>query len=183
MGNYLIVFGFSNGEWPALLNEIFQNKLFIASWSIQRRNNGENPLCKRQKMNIDVWGWKHSLKEQNKSQRIWCSTDSCSWLPWVGGWSWAKLHGAKGSWRSQSMGGAPGIDGSIFLFYFSLDVFFIYISNVIHFPGLPLKNPSPYHLLLPPAYQHTHSFKITHNRHSSVTSFCNIFLCSIFSMK
>jgi hypothetical protein len=28
-----------------------------------------------------------------------------------------------------------------FLFYFLLDIFFIYISNVIPFPGFPLKTP------------------------------------------
>jgi hypothetical protein len=37
-----------------------------------------------------------------------------------------------------------------FLFLFLLDIFFIYISNVIPFPSLPSRNPpSPPHSLLP----------------------------------
>jgi hypothetical protein len=43
-------------------------------------------------------------------------------------------------------------------FYFILlDIFFIYISNVIPFPGLPPKIPSPYLHPPPPAHQPTHS--------------------------
>jgi hypothetical protein len=40
-------------------------------------------------------------------------------------------------------------------FFFKLDIFFIYISNVIPFPGFPSENPlsSPPH----PAQQPTHS--------------------------
>jgi hypothetical protein len=38
---------------------------------------------------------------------------------------------------------------------FSLVIIFIYISNVIPFPGFPSKTPYP--LALPHAHQHTHS--------------------------
>jgi hypothetical protein len=44
-----------------------------------------------------------------------------------------------------------GINSSSIL----LDIFFIYISNVITIPGFPLKTPYPLHL--PPAHQPTHS--------------------------
>jgi hypothetical protein len=40
---------------------------------------------------------------------------------------------------------------------FLLDIFFIYISNVMPFPGLPPKAPFPYPLPPPPAPQPTHS--------------------------
>jgi hypothetical protein len=41
--------------------------------------------------------------------------------------------------------------------FFLLDMFFIYISNVIHFPGFPSENPlTLYPLPLPPAHQPTH---------------------------
>jgi hypothetical protein len=42
-----------------------------------------------------------------------------------------------------------------FSFLFSLDIFFIYITNVIPFPGFPSKNPlsDP----SPPDHQSTHS--------------------------
>ena len=47
----------------------------------------------------------------------------------------------------------------IFYFIFLLDIFFIYISNVIRFPGFPSKNPYtlPKPLYPPPAHQPTHS--------------------------
>jgi hypothetical protein len=41
------------------------------------------------------------------------------------------------------------------LIIFLLDIFFIYISNVIPFPGFPSKNPHPHPP--PPAHQPTHS--------------------------
>ena len=41
---------------------------------------------------------------------------------------------------------------------FLLDIFFIYFSNVIPFPGFPSKNLHP--LLTPPANQPTHSCNI-----------------------
>jgi hypothetical protein len=43
----------------------------------------------------------------------------------------------------------------IFFLSFLLDIFFIYISNVIPFPGFPSKNPLS--LPPPPAHQPTHS--------------------------
>jgi hypothetical protein len=43
------------------------------------------------------------------------------------------------------------------LFIFLLDIFFIYISNVIPFPGFPSENPLPHSLLPPPVHQSTHS--------------------------
>jgi hypothetical protein len=44
-----------------------------------------------------------------------------------------------------------------FFVYFLLDIFFIYISNVIPFPGFPSKNHFPYPFPLTPAHQPTHS--------------------------
>jgi hypothetical protein len=41
------------------------------------------------------------------------------------------------------------------LFYFLLDIFLIYISNVIPFPGFPTPNPYPFPFS--PAHQPTHS--------------------------
>jgi hypothetical protein len=40
----------------------------------------------------------------------------------------------------------------LFLFFFSLDIFFIYISNVIPFPSFPFENP-----LSPPPFPYSPS--------------------------
>jgi hypothetical protein len=45
---------------------------------------------------------------------------------------------------------------TLFYFILLLDIFFIYISNVISFPGFPSKKTT-YPLLPPPAHQPTHS--------------------------
>jgi hypothetical protein len=46
---------------------------------------------------------------------------------------------------------------SFFFFPFLLDIFFIYISNVISFPGFPSENPFPHPLPHSPPHQPTHS--------------------------
>jgi hypothetical protein len=44
----------------------------------------------------------------------------------------------------------------IYLFIYLFDIYFIYISNVVLFPGFPSENPHP--VSPPPASQPTHSF-------------------------
>jgi hypothetical protein len=58
------------------------------------------------------------------------------------------------------MNGMTGVTDIIFCVFrgvFLLDIFFIYISNAILFPGFLPKTPSSYTLSNPPAHQSTHS--------------------------
>jgi hypothetical protein len=65
--------------------------------------------------------------------------------------TWKKERSGIGSWPALI---STFLFLSFFLFLkFWLDIFFIYISNVIPFPSFPSKNP----VSSPPAPQHTHS--------------------------